>query len=398
MKKLAIVGKGTVGSLAIGNFLKDTDWEIDWIFDSNAPTTAVGEGTQAVVPAILWECFGWTWNDLHDIHSTVKTGVHKVNWGKKNKTFTHPFPTYVSGIHFNAIEFQEKVFKTISNNPRVNVIDKLVTDPHELDADHVLVCSGTPKDFSEYNIHNNIPVNSAYVTQCYWDNPRFDHTLTIARPYGWVFGIPLLNRCSIGYLYNKEITKLEDVKEDVKNIFKEYNLEPSNVTNSLSFKNYSRKKNFTNKVVYNGNASFFLEPLEATSTTQSYYVNRNAYALWNGLHGLNEAESTFKSNLSNIESMICLHYMAGSQFENEFWKYAQELGQNKIKKEIKNKTIFIENLIHAMDKNYEQQILDIGTWPRWSYDINTEHLGITDELKKMTAGLKMEMLLGKSHF
>ena len=51
-----------------------------------------------------------------------------------------------------------------------------------------------------------------------------------------------------------------------------------------------------------------------------------------------------------------------------------------------------------MNKNYEQHIQDIGTWPRWSYDFNTEHLGINDKLKKMTTGLSMEMLLKKSNF
>lgn len=388
MKKLAIIGKGTVGCLALGHFLKYTDWEIDWIFDSNAPTTAVGEGTTAVIPTKLWEFFDWSWNDLHEIHSTVKTGIHKVNWGKKNKVFTHPFPTHITGIHFNAIEFQNKVFESINNHPRVNVIDRLVTNPHDVDADHVLMCSGTPRDFSNYNIHNNIPVNSAYVTQCYWDHPRFDYTLTIARPYGWVFGIPLVNRCAIGYLYNKDITSLDLVKEDVKNIFEEYNLEPSDVTNSLTFRNYSRKKNFTNKVVYNGNASFFLEPLEATSTTQAFYVNRHAWGIWNGRRTAEEAEEMFKFELSSIEGMICLHYMAGSQFDNEFWRYAKELGENKIKSEIENKTYFIDNLIDAMNKNYEKTINDVGTWPRRSYEFNIENLGIKEDLQKMLSNYK----------
>lgn len=398
MKKLAIVGKGTVGSLTIGHFLKYTDWEIDWIFDSNAPTTAVGEGTTAVIPIDLWEYFDWTWNDLYEIHSTVKTGIHKVNWGNKHKKFTHPFPTNMTGMHFNAIEFQDKVFNSISNHPRVKIIDTLVTDPYELDADYVSVCSGTPKDFGEYNIHNHIPVNSAYVTQCFWDHPRFSHTLTIARPYGWVFGIPLTNRCSIGYLYNKENTPIEYIKEDVKNIFKEYNLTPSDVTNSLSFKNYSRKKNFTNKVIYNGNASFFLEPLEATSTTQAQYINRHAFNLWTGVKTLEEVEKKFKSELSEIESMICLHYMAGSQFKNKFWKYAQKLSRDKIKQEIKNKTRFADNLIHSINKNYKNELSDIGTWPRFSYNFNIDHLGIEKELQDLLYNYQIQEVQEKNKF
>ena len=57
-------------------------------------------------------------------------------------------------------------------------------------------------------------------------------------------GIPLQNRCSIGYMYNNKINSLEEVKEDVKNIFEEFNLQPSETTNAFSFKNYYRNTNF----------------------------------------------------------------------------------------------------------------------------------------------------------
>ena len=51
--KLAVIGKGTVGSLAVLHFLTYTDWDIDWVSDPNTPTTAVGEGTTIRVPSAL---------------------------------------------------------------------------------------------------------------------------------------------------------------------------------------------------------------------------------------------------------------------------------------------------------------------------------------------------------
>ena len=98
-----------------------------------------------------------------------------------------------------------------------------------------------------------IPVNNAYVTQCNWGNIRLDHSLTIARPYGWVFGIPLQNRVSIGYLFNDKFNTVEDIKEDVKYIFERFNLTPTDKTNHIKFSNYYRKENFTNKMAYAGN-------------------------------------------------------------------------------------------------------------------------------------------------
>jgi hypothetical protein len=94
--------------------------------------------------------------------------------------------------------------------------------------------------------------------------------------YGWVFGIPLQNRISIGYLYNSDINSIEDIKKDIQNVFDEYHLTPSEKTQNFSFNSFYRKNNFSSKVIYNGNASFFLEPLEATSTGLSTYIYRMA--------------------------------------------------------------------------------------------------------------------------
>jgi hypothetical protein len=94
--------------------------------------------------------------------------------------------------------------------------------------------------------------------------------------HGWIFGIPLQKRVSIGYLYNDELSSLEEVKKDVQNVFKEYQLKPSEITNHIKFESFYRKQNFNSKVIYNGNSSFFLEPLEATSTHMSANINRLA--------------------------------------------------------------------------------------------------------------------------
>jgi hypothetical protein len=175
----------------------------------------------------------------------------------------------------------------------VSVIDKNVS-PDDVDADFILDCSGTPKDFSDCVDSKYIPVNAAYVTQCYWDYPRFDYTLTIARPYGWVFGIPLKNRCSIGYLYNSNINTEEEVVEDV---------------------------------AYSGNASFFLEPIEATSFSTSDAVNVAASLHWFDGVSKDYAQLQYDAILDANESIIMLHYAAGSRFKTPFWDYATERGK-----------------------------------------------------------------------
>jgi hypothetical protein len=48
---------------------------------------------------------------------------------------------------------------------------------------------------------------------------------------------------------------------------------PSDKTNHLEFQSYYKKNNFSSKVIYNGNSSFFIEPLEATSIGFSIETN-----------------------------------------------------------------------------------------------------------------------------
>ena len=381
-KKLTVAGRGTVGCLTVAHFLKYTDWDIEWMFDPNIPTAAVGEGTSLIFPKELHKLFGWQHDNLIKIQGTPKQGIYKENWGVGNK-FLHPFPIDSVGIHLSALDFQNEVYTTLKNHPRVNVIETHVIDPSNLDSDFVMMCTGGQENIDDNFIsRKNIPVNSAYVTQCYWEYPRFTHTLTIAMPWGWVFGIPLQKRCAIGYMYNKNYTSLDTIKEDVQKIFKQYDLTPSDTTRHLQFNNYSRVSNFSDKVIYNGNASFFLEPLEATSTGTSAYINRYAWDVWNKQLPVKDANEWYQKEISDIESMICLHYMSGSSFETEFWDYAKKIAEEKIELEFQEGSDFSTFTMNSLDVynlNYPSGRA-VGSWPELSYHTNIKQLGLENKL------------------
>jgi len=261
----------------------------------------------------------------------------------------------------------------------VSIIEQSIANYNELDSDYVVVCTGSNKKIGEdFHKTEHIPVNTAFVTQCYWDFPKFTHTLTVARPWGWVFGVPLQKRCAIGYLYNKNYANLDTVKSDVKNVFREYNLQPSDTTNYIEFENFWRKENFSNRIVYNGNASFFLEPLEATSTGTAINVNRVAWDVWQGKISVDYANSWYTKELSDIESMICLHYASGSIWQNEFWKFAQQKSLEKLDYEFYNRTNFAMFVLNSLlDQNrFNPSGNDVGTWHEESYYINIKNLGL----------------------
>jgi hypothetical protein len=384
MKKLTVVGKGAVGSLAVAYFLKHTDWSIEWIYDENIPTASVGEATNLAVPNNLNWILNFNNYDLLKMNGTAKLGISKKGWSKQN--YFHPFPSGTSAIHFTAKELQDSIYNKVKNNPRLTIKSGHVDNPEELDSNYVMMCVGSPKETNkdEFEILKNIPVNSAYVTQCDWDYPRFQYSLTDAMPNGWVFGIPLQNRIAIGYMYNDTLTSLDEVKEEVKEIFKEYDLTPSDRTQTLHFESYYRKQNFTPKVVYNGNASFFLEPLEATSTGFSVQIMHYAFDLWNNLLTIEQIENLYKEYIDQLESMILLHYMAGSVYKSKFWTKAKQLAKNKIKKEFQNKTQwakFVLDAILGWDNNETKG--EMGTWGQKNYKINIKGLGLEKEIKKL---------------
>jgi len=380
MKKIAIIGKGTAGAQSVIHFLRHmSDCEIEWHYDPIISPQAVGEGSVLPLSRNLFQNLNFNYLELDKIDGTLKTGIYKSNWGQDKEDFLHSFPPPYAAVHFNAVALQNYIFEKVKNKVTIKEHNIKAT---AIDADYIMDCSGKPSSYEEFNIPSYIPVNSVHVTQCYWEYPRFQHTLTVARPYGWVFGVPLQNRCSIGYLYNKNINTLEEVKEDVKNVFEKYNLTPSDDTNTFSFGNYYRKQNYNDRIAYNGNASFFLEPLEATSVGVMDHVQRSAWDLWTGRQTVEQANFKYLKIIREIESVIMLHYLAGSVFNTEFWKFASDRAQQSLDVTAKD-----NNFIRMYHKsrfepggNVCSDDEEYGLWSTNAFHQNIYGLGIAEKL------------------
>lgn len=396
-KKIAILGRGTAGAVSAALLYKREGFDVDWIYDSNIKTQAVGEGSILNLPKILYKSLGFTFDDLKSVDGTFKIGLKKDGWGKTGKTFFHYFSAGEYGYHFNALKLQDFISNRVSDT--INLCDRNIKSYDDIDADHIIDCGGRRPIDDTYITSEYMPINSAYVTQCYWDSPKFNYTLAIARPYGWVFGVPLNNRCSIGYMYNNTINSLDEVKEDVKNIFDEYNLIPSEHTNSISFPNYYKKQNYTSRVSYNGNASFFLEPLEATSI--SFMADITARSMWitNKSLSVDLANRFYNTRVKEIENVIMIHYFAGSKYKTEFWEKAKELGNKNMKDTF---AYFSHAISYSLDEAFKinstefinanhnpiptgplskETLEGYGTWSPGSFNLNLHALDIVDELK-----------------
>lgn len=375
-KKISIIGRGTAGCisyLSLRNNCKDA--EIDWYFDRSRPTSSVGEGTTISFPFLLENFDGFSLaENIHKLDARPKLGIDYEGWGKSD--FVHPFGGVSHGLHFDALKFQDEVFKAAEIDNFVTVTDKSVQHD-DVDADYIIDCSGRPEITDEFIQPKYIPVNSVHVAQCAWVNgPKWDNTKTIARRYGWVFVIPLRTRCSVGYLYNKDITPLKDVIDDLNEVIVGLDVIPTEKTNSFSFSNYIRKEIIQERVSYAGNSGFFLEPMEATtldavmrvaSWADSAMRDSNPQAVC--LMG-NKAMHNF---FTEVEHFIMMHYAAGSKWKNDFWDFAQARGQAAMQAVLKN-----DRLKKFYTNPSQIKIFDaVGHFfePK-SYEINLSSLGL----------------------
>lgn len=377
-KKIAILGCGTAGMLALTHFHRwSKNCEIELYYNPTIAPQSVGEGSTLDFPRALYENIGFRHVDLEHVDGSFKGGIWKTGWSD-GVEYMHNFPPPGVGYHFNAVKLQNYIKDRLKD--KIKIIEQSTT-AEQIDADFVMDCSGKPASYEDFVLTESIPVNSVHVTPCYWDHARFQYTLTLARPYGWVFGIPLQNRCSIGYLYNNAINTLEEVKEDVLQVFADYNLTPSTDHNTFEFKNYYRKKNFTGRIVYNGNASFFLEPLEATSIALMNRILKMSYDNWFNNTSLDLLNDDYNIFLKEIETVIMLHYFAGSVFKTQFWELARARAEkivaraktdNRFNEFVEQSKIDSHTLLRA-DGSY-------GTWGKLSFKQNLENLNLYEKI------------------
>lgn len=370
-KKISIIGRGTAGSFSLNHFSRYTNYEIECYYDSNIKEQSVGEGSAVVIPETLYETLQFNYVDLQSINGTIKTGISYQNWGVKD--YFHSFePPYVS-IHFNALKLQE--YLQYKNKKRVKFIDSNV-NIEDIDSDYIIDCSGTPNIDDTFNKAEYIPVNSVVLHQIPVKQQVLNYTLCIARPYGWVFGIPLTDKISFGYLFNKDINRKEEVVDDLTSLVKElgYGIIYKDTFKNIDFNNYYRKNNFNENIFYNGNASFFLEPMEATSISSIDTVNRKIYDIINGNTTDIFENAWYQEWFKQIQEVITLHYFAGSKYKTKFWEYAKDLATECMKNfEVKAEII-------RMYKKNEIFTDSYGTWGSYNFKQNIEGLGIRKQL------------------
>ena len=342
--KICVSGAGSASAVSLLSLFKFpflyNKFEINCIYDPNIPTLEVGESTSRHVLKLLAFVIGFNENNFNDIDCTFKRFT-RYNWTKANgKDFD---VSSTPGLHINSKKFsffvlnklknKFKNFKVIndniqslsSNNSKVTV----QCNCGNYDYDFVIDCRNIVDEFDEnYCVPVFESVNSVILYTDY-KNYNEDFTSAYVHENGWMFGIPLQNRKTFGYLYNNKITS----DSDAINHFSELkDVDASNIR-KLSWKQLYRKKIIQDRVMCIGGNLFFFDPHH--SLPLHYYVGvllNHIPTIVNDLNNIpyDNINSLHYQHMQEIQDLIALNYVGKNNMKSDFWNYAMIGSYNRL--------------------------------------------------------------------
>ena len=356
MRKIAVIGRGTAGSLAAASVMRllpDNDHELHHIYDSRIPVIGVGEGSWPSLVQELRQLTGLPHETVQQrLRGTRKYGVAFEGWGRRGREFTHFFtPQQVSyAYHLSADLMGELLHEsTRAHHIDANVVDITRVedgavvefdgrDPERYDL--VFDARGFPRELHpERHIDISfIPTNTAIIRRCpsiireERDGPVLKHTYTraIARPHGWIFVIPLTAHTSYGYIFNRDVSSREEVESDFDDALEADGVPEFEQRAVIPFPNFVHRRIFDGVVARIGNAAAFMEPLEATAIVSAQLqigmilhirLNRSIEHLEQDAPVVNRF---LINNMLRYGLFVGWHYSCGSRYDTKFWRYAHQ--------------------------------------------------------------------------
>lgn len=352
---IAVIGSGTVGVMSVCSLLSFTDFKVTCIYNPNKKILGIGESSNVQLPKLLWHSIQYNPVFDKDLDATLKYSVFYKNWRKED--FHSPILPIEYAIHFNNFKLGEFVYsECLKKYPdRFQIIKDDVleiineTDKAKVksinktyDFDFVIDCRGWPEDYSDYIESKSLLLNKCLVNMIP-EKGDWNFTYHYATQNGWMFGIPLQTRQGWGYLFSDKITSDQEAISDINNIFKS-NLKIDDLK-VFKFKPYRAKKFLNGRIMKNGNAAIFYEPLEAMSGVMYHNINTVFIDYIYGAMSEEQTNQHLHILSQQYENFICYAYHGGSNFNSKFWNTIKE----KTKNHLKNNDLWKQNIKDIKD-------------------------------------------------
>ena len=345
-RKLGVIGAGSAGLLTLVHFTTwlDNSWEVYSIHNPAKKILGIGESTNGEFVGLLERGTHFCMHrDLHELDATLKFGSKFTNW--REHSWLNPLLDGNIAIHFNNFKLKDFVYKRLAQIwPKQfrlleGDVKELKNCPHKVavvmddgvhDFDYVIDCMGFPTDYEGYAYSDCSPVNRCLIHSVPGETPD-RYTDHIATPHGWMFGVPLMNRKTYGYMFNDKITPKEEAQKDMMRILEVPELATQEKEQKeYIFRCYYAKKMIEGRIAKNGNKALFFEPLIANSIFQYIHACRLFYDhIINGMPK-DDCNRAFVQSVNEMEDVISYYYQGGTIFDSEFWRYAKQSSKERL--------------------------------------------------------------------
>ena len=366
IKNLVIVGGGSSGWLTAAylsnNFL---NLNITIIDKEIGTPVGVGEATLLNFSKFLNAC-GFNLDEWYnELDATEKLGILFPNWIDDNKDISHPFFINKTGsknynerlkiklinlsnvaYHVNCGKLTTFLQKKLNNkiifkkNDVKNVvfdgneIKKLILkDNEEIIADLYIDCTGFKsilKNKTERIIlRDRLICDTAVACSVNYLNEnieRLPYVRCEAVDEGWIWSIPVQSRIGSGFIFNREITPIENAKD----FFIKYwnqRIKKENIK-VIDWTPYYDKKIWSKNVVSIGLSAGFLEPLESTGLALAmegiFQLSKRIHKNYYNEDDIELYNKTMQMFFENSIDFVNMHYLV-SQRKGVFWEQARQL-------------------------------------------------------------------------
>jgi glycine/D-amino acid oxidase-like deaminating enzyme len=171
----------------------------------------------------------------------------------------------------------------------------------------------------------SLPCDSAIATQVPTDSERDGinpFTTASALSAGWVWNIPLFERCGTGYVYSSAFISKEEAEREFRRHLGPFSDRCR--ASHIKMRVGRNRNSWVNNCVAIGLSSGFVEPLESTGL---FFIQHGIDQLVQYLPGpVIESENVRSYNrtvgdcIDGIRDFLTLHYFASSRMDTEFWK------------------------------------------------------------------------------
>ncbi len=373
----------------------DADHELHHIYDSRIPVIGVGEGSWPSLVQQLQQLTALRHEAVQQrVKGTRKYGVAFEGWGRRNRDFIHYFtPQQVSyAYHLSA----DSMADLLHESTRARHIDAKVLNITRVEGgaqvefeglaperyDLVFDARGFPRELrpDQHIDISFIPTNTAVIRRCpaivkgEQDGPVLQHTYTraVARPHGWIFVIPLTVHTSYGYIFNRDVSSLDEVESDFDAFLDADEVTEYEQRAVISFPNFVHRHIYDGAVARIGNAAAFMEPLEATAIVSAQLQIGMVFHMRLNRSIENLERDAPVVNRFLVNNMLCYglfvgwHYSCGSSYESEFWRYARDHAWPRHRKETDPRVVNCAALrrFDEMLELMNQSVIDKSDWNR----------------------------------